>query len=96
MIASGLPRFSSRHHWLSGSTMAMVPRLLVQTGIWLCAFNCMLRAELARVLLVCAAAGEESTRSAAEAASAEANLSMFTPWIERDPYHFCGGRARRC
>jgi hypothetical protein len=45
------------------------------------AFNCMLRLELARVLLVCAAAGEAMTRSAAEAASAEATLSMIFPQV---------------
>ena len=33
MMASGLPRLNSRHHWFSGSTMATVPRLRVQRGI---------------------------------------------------------------
>src|SRR5437763_6729050 len=33
MIASGLPRFNSRHHSLSGGTMPSVPMRCVQTGI---------------------------------------------------------------
>jgi hypothetical protein len=62
--------------------IAKVPRLFVHTGIWLCAFNCILRAELAPVLLVCAEAGVETMTSAAEAASAVTKLRMLTPWLD--------------
>ena len=43
MIASGLPRLSSRHHWVSGSTMASTPSGRAQTGICAVALVCMLR-----------------------------------------------------
>ena len=46
MIASGLPRLSSRHHCLSGSTIASVPILCVQTGICALPLVCSLRPEL--------------------------------------------------
>ena len=71
IIASGLPRLSSRHHCVSGSTMASTPIGCAHCGICAVALVCMLRDELGLVLLVWAAAGVERTISAAEAASAE-------------------------
>ena len=80
MIASGLPRLSSRHHWVSGSTMASTPIGRAQVGICAVALVCMLRPELGLVLLVWAAAGADVTTSAAEAASAASRLSrMISP-----------------
>src|SRR5687768_14652352 len=85
MIASGLPRLSSRHHCVSGSTTASTPIGLAQTGICAVALVCMLRPELGRVLLVWAAAGVDRMTSAAEAASAEASLRIDTPLLITRP-----------
>ena len=61
MIASGLPRLSSRHHWVSGSTTASTPIGRAQRGICCVALVCILRDWLALVLLVWAAAGAAMT-----------------------------------
>ena len=78
MIASGLPRLYSRHHWFSGSTIARVPSLRVQTGICCCALVCILRDSLAPVLLVWVQAGADIRRAAALAAT-KVSRRIFTP-----------------
>ena len=69
-IASGLPRLNSRHHCVSGSTIATVPRFFVQRGISRVPFSCALRPD------DCAMAGCATT-AIADAASA----SLINPFI---------------
>src|SRR5690606_2257103 len=63
--ASGLPRLYSRHHWLSGSTIAIVPRLRVHRGISWVPLACALRPDDSPL----AEAGPPATKPARAAAA---------------------------
>src|SRR4051794_5907075 len=95
MIASGLPRFNSRHHSLSGGTIASVPILCVHTGI-----SCSPRAWSLWPELASASAGDETSASAAPAQYAI--LAMIyappkkSPAFNRDLSESEGGLSLTC
>src|ERR1044072_5531445 len=60
ITASGLPRLYSRHHCISGSTIARTPIGFGHTGICCVALVCILRDSLAPVLLGWASPGAKT------------------------------------